>query len=143
MRPRLDPADYAAFQIWKKSKGDEERRVLVIGDTHEPFCLDDYLQHNVVIKEKYQCNIIIHIGDLVDNHYSSYHETDPDGFSGGDELDLAIFKVKRWKEAFPEVTWIKGNHDAIIERKAMSGGLSKKWIKPYTEVLNLPGWTRS
>lgn len=114
--------------------------MLVIGDTHEPFCLDDYLEHCVTIKNKYQCNRIIHIGDLIDNHYSSYHETVPDGMSAGDELQTAIDRVARWRKEFPKAVWIKGNHDALIERKAQSGNLSVKWIRAYTDVLNLPDW---
>lgn len=141
IRPRLTRSEYNEFQIWKKQKElENENRVLVIGDTHEPFCLDDYLQHCVKVKEKYQCNKIIHIGDVIDHHYSSYHDTDPDGMSAGDELDLAIFKLKRWKEAFPRAIWIKGNHCALIERKAFSGGLSKRAVRPLPEIYELPEW---
>ena len=35
---------------------------------------------------------------------------------------------------------IIGNHDRIIMRKAYSSGLSKMWIKGYSEVLGTPGW---
>lgn len=137
-RPRLSKSKYEAFLAWQKRQ--EERRVLVIGDTHEPFCLEHYLEHCVRVKEKYQCNIVVHIGDLIDNHFSSYHETDPDGFSAGQELHYAKKKVKRWKEAFPVVTWIKGNHDAIPERKLKTAGLSADMLKPMNELLDVPQW---
>lgn len=80
------------------------------------------------------------IGDIIDNHASSYHETDPDGYSAGQELKLAIQQVKKWYQAFPKATVIIGNHDRLIMRKAYSSGLSKLWIKDYADVLGTPGW---
>ncbi len=71
-------------------------RVLVIGDLHEPFCLDGYLGHCIRTYENYNCNRVVFIGDVIDNHYSSYHESDPDGYGAGEELELAIDKLSEW-----------------------------------------------
>lgn len=122
----------------KKSKSD--KNVLVIGDLHEPFCLDGYLEHCLETYNKYKCNEVVFIGDIIDNHASSYHETDPDGHSAGQELKMAIQRISQWYEAFPKATVIIGNHDRLIMRKAYSSGLSKLWIKDYAEVLGTPGW---
>lgn len=119
----------------------DECRVLVIGDLHEPFCLDGYLEHCKKTYSIYNCNKVVFIGDIIDNHYSSYHETDPDGFGAGEELDRAIDKIKVWHEAFPVADVCIGNHDRLIRRKAFSGGIPKAWIKEYSEVLDTPGWT--
>lgn len=118
-----------------------ENRVLVIGDLHEPFCLDGYLKF---CKEQYalhNCNKVVFIGDIIDNHYSSYHETSADGLGGGDELDLAIDKISKWYKAFPEAIVTIGNHDRIIMRKSQTGGIPKKWVRAYSEVLKTPNWT--
>ena len=80
------------------------------------------------------------IGDIIDNHYSSYHESNPDGMSGGDELELAIKRIKRWYKAFPVATVIIGNHDRMVMRKSQTGNIPKKWIKSYREVLEVPKW---
>ena len=122
----------------KKSKSG--KNVLVIGDLHEPFCLDNYLSHCIETYNKYKCNEVVFIGDIIDNHASSYHETDPDGHSAGQELKMAIQRIKQWYQAFPKATVIIGNHDRLIMRKAYSSGLSKMWIKDYAEVLGTPGW---
>lgn len=122
----------------KKSK--EGKNVLTIGDLHLPFSLDGYLEHCIATYKKYNCNEVVFIGDIIDNHASSYHETDPDGYSAGQELKLAIQQVKAWYEAFPKATVIIGNHDRLIMRKAYTSGLSKMWIKGYAEVLGTPGW---
>ena len=96
------------------------------------FCLEQY--------HKYNCNRVIFIGDVIDNHYSSYHETDSDGMGGGQELDLAIRKLQLWYNAFPKATVIIGNHDRMIMRKAQSSAIPAKWIKNYKEVLEVPEW---
>ena len=115
-------------------------RVLVIGDIHEPFCLDGYFEHCVETYKSFNCNRVVFIGDIIDNHYSSYHETDPDGMSGGDEIMLAIKKVKKWYKQFPKADVLIGNHDRMIMRKAFSSAIPKIWIKDYNDVLGTPGW---
>jgi hypothetical protein len=119
---------------------DESNRVLVIGDLHEPFCLDGYLDFCIEQKEKFNCNKIVFIGDVIDNHFSSYHETDANGLGGSDELDFAIKKIARWRDAFPVATVIIGNHDRIIMRKAQTSAVPTKWIREYKDVLEVPQW---
>jgi len=107
----------------------------VIGDIHAPFCLEGYLEFCKEVYAKHNLNQVIFIGDILDNHYSSYHETDPNGLSGGDELDIAIAQVAKWSDAFPVADVIIGNHDRMIMRKAFSSAVPKEWIKSYNEVL--------
>ena len=131
LRPRLHGNKLKAFEHLTAP----ERRILVIGDLHCPFDLDGYLELCIETYSKYNCNQVIFIGDIIDNHYSSYHESDPNGMGGGEELDHAIKKVKRWSDAFPMADVIIGNHDRIIMRKAFSSAIPKEWVKSYNEVL--------
>jgi len=119
---------------------DESNRVLVIGDLHEPFCLDGYLDFCIEQKEKFNCNRIVFIGDVIDNHFSSYHETDANGLGGSDELEFAIKKIARWRDDFPVATVIIGNHDRIIMRKAQTSAVPTKWIREYKDVLEVDQW---
>ena len=105
----------------------KSNNVLVIGDLHAPFIKKGYLEHCKKIYKKYKCNKVVFIGDIIDNHYSSFHDTDPDGFSAGQELDRAIAMVQKWYKAFPKAFVCIGNHDAIICRKAFSAGMSNRW----------------
>lgn len=125
------PAPYA---------GGDKRNVLIIGDSHIPFEREGYLEFCREQQEKFNCGTVVHIGDVVDQHFSSYHETNPDGFSAGDELSLSISRLKDWSYTFPKVLVCFGNHDLLIQRQAYSAGLSKKWIKGFNEVLEIPGW---
>ena len=120
--------------------GDLDATVLIIGDLHIPFCLDGYLDFCAENYDRFDCDTVVFIGDIIDNHYSSYHETNPDGLSGGEELDLSIERVKPWAETFPEAWVTIGNHDRMVMRKAFSGGIPKKWIREYNDILEAPEW---
>ena len=87
----------------------ETSNVLVIGDLHEPFCLDTYLEFCIDKYYEYKCTEVVFIGDIIDNHYSSYHESSADGMGGLAELELAIKRIARWRNAFPMATVIIGN----------------------------------
>ena len=108
------------YRNLKNSVNPDTENVLVIGDLHEPFCLDGYLEHCIWAYNKYSCNRVIFIGDIIDSHYSSYHESDADGLGGLDELEFAIKKLKKWYKAFPNAEVTLGNHDRIIIRKAQT-----------------------
>lgn len=135
-RPRLKGnIKDAYFNLTKK-----ENRILVIGDLHEPFCLKGYLEFCKETYKKNNCNKVIFIGDIIDSHYSSYHETDADGLGGHAELEQAIDKLAFWYKAFPNADVTLGNHDRIIIRKAQTSNIPSKWIKDFKEVLETPKW---
>jgi predicted phosphodiesterase len=135
-RPRLKGNVKKAYDNLVK----KESRILVIGDLHEPFCLEGYLKFCKETYKKHNCNQVVFIGDVIDNHFSSYHESDADGMGGGAELDLSIDKLSEWYKAFPYADVTIGNHDRIIMRKAQSSAVPSKWIKEYKDVLEVPKW---
>ena len=136
MRPRLNGKVLKAYENLIK----EEKRILVIGDIHAPFELDGYLSFCMETYAKYNCNQVIYIGDILDNHAFSYHEPDPSGLSAGNELILAKKFVKKWYNAFPVADVLIGNHDRLAARKMMTGGVPLAWIKSYNDVLGTPKW---
>ena len=136
-RYRLKPDEESLLLNYRKHK---TNNVLVIGDLHEPFCLDGYLDFCKEQYELHNCNEVVFIGDVIDNHYSSYHETSADGMGGADELELAISKIAKWYKAFPVATVLIGNHDRLIMRKAQTSAIPSKWIKSYKDVLEVPKW---
>ena len=130
-RPRLKGNKKIAYD----NLNSNERRILVIGDIHAPFELDGYLDFCKETYAKYLCNQVIYIGDIIDNHYTSYHETSADGAGGLDELKYAIKAVKKWRKAFPKADVLIGNHDRMVMRKAQTSDIPSAWIKSYNEVL--------
>lgn len=124
-----------------KSRWYDINNILVISDTHEPFCKEGYLEHCIEMRDKYHAGRIINIGDEVDLCGVSQWEKDPDGFSAGTEADLAQQKMELWYKAFPVVSVCIGNHTARPFRQAKSNGIPKKFIKSYEEAWNAPeGW---
>ena len=137
-RYRLSDGEITRLEATRKAA--EESRVLIIGDTHCPFDLDTYLDFLVDTYNKYNCNRVVHIGDELDNHFSSYHETDANAMGGGDELAFAKKRLARYYKQFPDVDVIIGNHSRLIMRKAQSGGVPKEWMREYNDVLGVPNW---
>jgi hypothetical protein len=114
--------------------------ILIIGDLHAPFIQEGYLEHCKETYKKYHCNKVIFIGDLIDNHYSSFYDTDPDGLSAGQELEQSIEQLKPWYKAFPIADVCIGNHDRRVMTATFKVGLSKRWIRDFKEVLQTPTW---
>jgi len=138
-RYRLKPEEEAVLLKYRQQNSNN---ILVIGDIHEPFCLEGYLEFCKEQYVKHNCNEVIFIGDIIDNHYSSYHEVSIDAeYTGKTELELAITKIAQWYKAFPVATVIIGNHDRMIMRRAQSSAIPSRWIKSYKEVLEVPNWT--
>ncbi len=131
IRPRLSGNILRAYNFLTQ----RQTRVLIVGDLHCPFDLDGYLDFCKDMYARHNCNRVVFIGDIIDNHYSSYHESDPDGYGGGKELERAIERVQKWYTAFPQADVLIGNHDRIIMRKAFSSAIPKAWVKSYNEVL--------
>jgi hypothetical protein len=136
IRPRIRGNKLKAYNNLIKV----ENRVLCIGDLHEPFCLDGYLEFCIETYANHNLNRVVFIGDIIDSHYSSYHESDADGLGGKAELELAITKLAKWYKAFPDADVTLGNHDRIIIRKAQSSNIPSKWIKEFKDVLETPNW---
>jgi len=117
-------------------------KVLIIGDSHLPYELDGYLDFCIATKKKYKCNRVVHIGDFVDFHALSFHDSEPmlQGVTG--EFMSAREKVKDWTKAFPNATLIQGNHDRIPARQLRKIGMEPSiFMKPMKELLGLPkGW---
>lgn len=134
------------FTKWKNHsytkpfKGDKNN-VLIIGDVHAPFTHKEYLQFCRAQQELFNCGTVIFIGDIVDLHFSSFHNTDPDGLSAGEEAEQASFQLEEWYAMFPNATVCIGNHDLIVYRKHFASGLSRRYAATWNQMFNAPkGW---
>jgi len=114
------------------------KHVLVIGDTHCPAMAEGYVQFLYNVYKHYDCKQVIHIGDLVDLHSISYHENDPDCLSPAQEIEAAKQQINMLIECFPRVSLLTGNHDALVQRKAVTAGLSQMMLKAYADLFCLP-----
>jgi len=138
IRPRINAQQKKALDYLRA----KERRSIVIGDLHCPFEKQGYFEFCLDTYDKYNCNNVVFIGDLIDSHATSRHETDPNGMSAKTELEQAIADLEKWREAFPVATVIIGNHDRVVMRRAFSSSIPSMWIKSFNEVLGTSwDWT--
>lgn len=116
-------------------------RVLAIGDTHCPAMHARYTSFLARVRDKYKCNRVVHIGDIVDNASISYHEKHSGLPSASEEYARACKQVSRLCKEFPKCDLLLGNHDALTERQAVTIGLLPNWIKDFKDTWLLPkGW---
>lgn len=133
-------------QRWEKAHGVTrkgklrmaEKPVGVFSDPHIPFNHPNYLQFCVDTFRHYGVGQIVCCGDLVDNHAISRHIKEPCAHSACDELDMSLAEVKKFVRAFPKVKMCKGNHDMRIILQAATLGIDQRFLKPYSELLELP-----
>ncbi len=117
------------------------QNILVIGDIHEPFSHPDYLDFCIGVRNKYNCDTIIFIGDVVDEHALSAWDSDPDGYSAGHESNKAQEALQKWYTAFPDAYICIGNHDDRPMRRAFKSGIPKRYIRSFEEIWGSPvGW---
>ncbi len=118
------------------------KSILVISDMHHPYAHPDTVPFLKACKKKFNPDTVVCIGDEVDFHALSYHESNPDLDSAGVELEKAIDGLRPIYTLFKKVTVIESNHGSMVLRKALTGGIPKKAIKSYNEILDAPkGWS--
>lgn len=109
-------------------------RVLVIGDLHIPYEHRDAFRFLSTVKKKLKPDRVISIGDEVDFHAISFHASDADLYSAGDELRLAIKKIRQLESMFPDMDILESNHGSLVYRKAKENGLPLHLFKNYNEI---------
>jgi len=116
-------------------------RVLVIGDTHAPCMLKDYPLFLADIYEQWDCDRVVHIGDLVDNCALSFHLKKPNQKDPLREYDEAIEQIGILTSLFPEVDLMLGNHDVLPYRWAQEVGIPSEMLRDFASIFKLPsGW---
>jgi len=111
--------------------------ILLISDMHIPYHHLDTFEFLEYLKDKYKPTRVICLGDELDKHSLSFHDSDPDLHSAGHELSESLKYIKQLEELFPELDILESNHGSLIWRKAKSSGIPKHYIKTYNEVLGV------
>ena len=117
------------------------KSVLVISDLHIPYHHQDAFEFLKALKKKYKPDLIVNIGDELDQHAISMHEHNPDLMSAGDELRQSKKYVTDLEKIFPEMKIVHSNHSSLVYRRALKYGLPKDYLKSYNEFLGVgKGW---
>jgi transposase len=123
--------------LHKKDNGEDNSRILIISDMHIPYHHPDTLEFLQHLKDKYKPTRVICLGDELDKHSLSFHDSDPDLPSAGDELRIALPVIAKLKAMFPVMDILESNHGSLLYRKAHVSGIPKQYLKTYNEVLGV------
>lgn len=119
----------------------KDMNILCISDMHIPYHHPDSFEFLAALKELYDPDLVVCLGDLVDFHAISFHDSDPELLSAGDELELSQEYCQLLEEGFPEMYIIGSNHGDLPLRKFMAHGLPRRMIRPYNEIFGVgEGW---
>lgn len=119
----------------------DNSRILFISDMHIPYHHPNTIPFLKMLKERYNPTRVICLGDELDKHALSFHDSDPDLMSAGDELRAALPIIKQIEELFPVMDIIDSNHGSMVFRKSKAHGIPRHYLKSYNEVLQVgDGW---
>ena len=127
------------YSVRKVDRQEDNSRILFISDMHIPYHHVDTIAFLKHLKAKYNPTRVICLGDELDKHALSYHDSDPDLPSAGDELKKSLPVIKELFEIFPTMDIIESNHGSLVWRKAKTFGIPKHYIKSYNDVLGVDG----
>ena len=118
------------------------KSILIISDTHIPYENKFLIPFLKALTKKYKkFDRVIHLGDEVDNAGMSFHDKDSEMPSSGDELQLALPKIKELEKMFPKMDLLDSNHGSLVFRRAFKYGIPKSYLKNYNDFLQVgSGW---
>jgi len=116
------------------------KRILVISDMHIPYHHKDSFKFLKEIKKQFKPDTIINIGDSIDFHNISMHQSSPDLPNAGDELRITREYIKELESIFPIVTEVDSNHSSLVYRRAFKYGLSREFMRDYGDFLGTKKW---
>lgn len=113
-------------------------KVMAISDLQIPFQHKDALDFCKAVNKKEKPDRIIQMGDLIDVHNPSDHDSDPDGYSPGHELNASQKEMVKWVKAFPDLDILMGNHDMRYYRAAFKARIPSAVMKSMGDILKTP-----
>jgi len=118
-----------------------ESDVLVISDMQIPFEHKDALDFIKAVRDMYEPDYVVNVGDEVDQMALSRFDPDPEGDGPGVELRKAVSHLDAWYKEFPEMFLCESNHTARVYKKAFFAGIPEAYLRTVPEWLCAPeGW---
>ena len=112
----------------------DTRRILCISDQHMPYEHPDMFRFLAAIKKKYKPTLVVNGGDEIDAHALSFHDSDSDLPSAGDELVRASVKLKKLEKMFPTMLILDSNHGSLAVRKMKHHGIPMKYLATPQQI---------
>lgn len=109
-------------------------RILTISDQHMPYEHPDMFRFLAAIKTKFKPTLVVNGGDEIDGQALSFHDSDSDLPSAGDELKKATDKIKQLEKMFPDMILLDSNHGSLAVRRFKHHGIPMKFLATQNEV---------
>lgn len=125
----------------KEIKGAKFKAILCISDQHHPYQHKDIVPFLRGLNSRHDFDLVVNLGDEVDNHAMSFHESEPELYSPGDELAKAIEALQPLYKLFPKCEVIDSNHGSLVFRRGKWAKLPASVFRTPGEIINAPkGW---
>ena len=113
------------------------KSILTVSDLHIPAHHPDAFSFLKALKKKIKPDLVVCGGDELDKHALSFHDSDPDLPSAGDELRQSQKYIWELKKIFPKMIILHSNHSSLIYRKALKHGMPRAYLRSYNEFLKV------
>lgn len=111
------------------------RAIVVMPDLHAPYHHKDSLDFMRMVRDQFLPDLVVNLGDEADKHAMSFHDSDPNLHSAGDELAKTIPVMEDLSKIFPHMLLCDSNHGSMHFRKAKHHGIPTQYLKSYRDIL--------
>lgn len=111
------------------------RAIVVMPDLHAPYHHQDALEFMKAVMKAFKPELVINLGDETDKHAMSFHDSDPNLMSAGDELEASRVVLAKFSKLMPNVLLCDSNHGSMHYRKAKHHGIPVQYLKDYRDIL--------
>lgn len=118
----------------------KNKKILVLGDIHLPWCDWNALEQAAEFNKKYKADRVITVGDLTDQKTWSKFGRDTDDPGNNEEWKQVLISAKRLYKLFPNMVILIGNHDIRYLKAAKIAGIPSQMLKTLKEMLPFKGW---
>lgn len=119
--------------------------VLVVPDLHAPYQHPDTIRFLRAVRDTFKPDLVVLMGDELDYHALSFHDSDPNLDSAGTELEKGKAFLGDFHEEFPQALVCHSNHGSMVYRRAKAHGLPIQLIKKYRDIVfpehGAPEWS--
>lgn len=112
--------------------------ILVIPDMHAPYQHQDTMRFLRAVRDAFSPDLVVNLGDELDHHALSFHDSDPNLDSAGMELERAKKVMHELHAEFPQMLICHSNHGSMHYRRSKAHGIPVQMIRKYRDIL-FPG----
>ena len=112
--------------------------IMCIGDCHIPFQHKDSFAFIKAVKEQFNPDLVVCLGDLVDQYTISKYGKSTNSAAAVEELGATRKAIKELSSIIPEMTITLGNHTARYLKRIEEIGIPEEFMKSLNQIYEAP-----